>query len=80
MLEQLINFYKECYNKRQGLEFVLEHDKNQDWFLVIYHRGRNELIFRDNNPSLNILCAEAYIELKKWAREFEELEDIEINL
>ncbi len=80
MFNALVNYYISCHSKKQSLIFELTHDKYLDWYLFIYHDDSNTNIFESSNTSLNVLCAEAYVALEKWAREIPELEDIEINL
>jgi hypothetical protein len=80
MLERLLKFYKACQYKKQSMQLTLEHDKCEDWFIEIAHHGSDTIIFNENDASLNLLCARAYIALERWAREDFQLEDIEINL
>ena len=80
MIERLTKYYNACHCVKQSLVFELTHDKNMDWCLIIYHRDSNTYIFESNGASLNLLCAEAYISLEKWAGEYSDLEDIENNL
>ena len=80
MLERLLKFYEACQYKKQSMQLTLEHDKYADWFIRIAHHDSGTIIFNENDCSLNLLCARAYIALEAWAREDFELEDIEINL
>lgn len=80
MLERLLKFYKACQYQRQSMQLTLEHDKFADWFIEIEHRDSDTVIFSENDASLNLLCAKAYIALEEWAREDPFLGDIEINL
>lgn len=80
MLEKLLKFYEACHYVKQSMCLEIQHEKCEDWSILIFHADSNTTIFYDNNCSLNLLCARAYIALEEWAREFTELENIEINL
>ena len=80
MIERLLKYYEACHCVKQSLVFELTHDKVMDWSLMICHRDSGTIIFDSNNGSLNVLCAECYVALERWAREYSDLEDIENNL
>lgn len=80
MVERLLKYYERLHSVKQSLELDLSHEKVFDWDLWIHHRDSGTTIFHETLPSLNLLCARGYVALDTWAREFVELEDIEINL
>ena len=80
MLEKLTNFFKACQSVKQSLRMAIQYEKCEDWSIFILHADSGAIIFLDNDCSLTLLCARAYIALEEWAREFPELENIEINL
>ena len=80
MIERLLEYYQACHYVKQSLVLELTHDKLMDWSLMICHRDSGTVIFESNSSSLNILCAKGYVALEKWASEYSDLEDIEINL
>lgn len=80
MIERFLKFYEACHNKKMSLCLDINHDNFEGWYICIIHEDSDTTIFNSDNCSLNLLCAHAYIALEEWAREFIELEDIEINL
>ena len=80
MIERLTKYYERCHNKKQSLTLDIIHDKYGDWQIEIVHNDSQTIVFRSNECSLNLLCAEAYIALEDWASGYAELEDIECNL
>lgn len=79
MIERLLKYYEACHYVKQSLVLELTHDKVMDWSLMICHRDSETVIFDSNNSSLNVLCAECYIALERWASEYSDLADIENN-
>lgn len=80
MVERLLKYYEKLHSVKQSLQLNLSHEKIMDWDLWIYHHDSETVIFHEDSPSLNLLCAKAYVALESWASECYALEDIEINL
>lgn len=80
MIERFLRLYEAYHDIKLSLRMELTNNNNEDWWLTVYHADSETVIFDENDASLYLLCARAYIALFKWASNFRELEDVEINL
>lgn len=80
MVEKLMKYFNALQSERQSMIITLEYTKMFGWVLDIWHRDSNTNIFYSDNRSLDLTCAMGYVALEKWASEFDDLCDIEINM
>lgn len=80
MVERFLKLYEAYHYIKPSLRMELTNNNNEDWWLTVYHADSETVIFDENDTSLHLLCARAYIALVEWASNFENLEDVEANL
>lgn len=80
MVEKLMRYFDALQSKRQSMIITLEYNKMFGWVLDIWHRDSDTNIFYSDNCSLALTCAMGYVALEEWAREFDDLCDIEVNM
>lgn len=80
MVERFLKLYEAYHCIKPSLRMELTNDSDMDWWLSIYHADSETTIIDVNDISLHFLCARAYLALVEWASNFEEFEDVEVNL
>lgn len=79
-MKNLTKLFEGYANVKQSLILDITWDKNADWSIYIEHQDSKTVIFDENDTSLELICARAFIKLVEWGQEFEDLENILYNI
>ncbi len=80
MMDELTKLFNNAAHVKQSLEFTLSWNKISDWNLFIYHEQTSTTIFEGDDYSINRLAASGYVALTNWLDEWEDTENIEMNM
>ena len=65
-MDKLLKLYREIQTKKQSLQLTLDHDKFDDWTLLIYHGDSKTIVFDGQHADIDFLSSQAYVALYNW--------------